>query len=99
MMLIPIVITVILLALVFFYITRPLFTHQPIAGSTYAPDVKALKQAAYQAILERIRELDFDFGLGKMSQQEHEEQRTLLLQEAAVALRELKMVDSPPGSA
>ena len=99
MMLIPLIVTVILLALVVIYVTRPLFSNQPEEETAPGNDETALKQAAYQAILERIRELDFEFGLGKMNQQEHEEQRALLVQEAAEALRELKPVDSSPGSA
>jgi len=97
--LLPLLITVILLVLVILYITRPLFTNQPDTQPLSTNDETALKQAAYQAILERIRELDFEFGLGKMNAQEHGEQRARLVQEAAEVLRELKSVNSTPGSA
>lgn len=93
-----IIVTVILLALVIVYVTRPLFTAQPESEESTPNDTIQLKESSYQSILERIRELDFEFKLGKLSWQEHEEQRAALVQEAADALRELRSGNSTPAS-
>ena len=98
MMQIPLflIVILILLALVGIYVTRPLFTTNPETEVLPLEDTTALKEAVYQSILERIRELDFDFKLGKLSTQEHEEQRAALVNEAADALRELRSGDDHP---
>ena len=96
MTLIPLIVTVILLALVVIYVTRPLFTSD-LESETFPPeDTNTLKEVVYKSILERIRELDFEFKLGKLSAQEHEEQRAALVNEAADALRELRSGDDHP---
>ena len=96
MTLIPIIVTLILLALVILYVTRPLFTAQLDTENTPPENTTLLLESAYQDILERIRELDFEYKMGKLSQQEHEEQRAALVQGAAETLRELRSGDSPP---
>lgn len=91
MTLIPIIVTVVLLALVVSYITRPLFTADPQADLFSADENTSIKEAAYQALLERIRELDIEFDLGKLNEQDHLEQRAALVREAAETLRDLRM--------
>lgn len=96
MTLIPLIVTVILLALVVIYVTHPLFTINPEAEVLPPEDTTAIKESVYQSILERIRELDFEFKLGKLSSQEHEGLRATLVNEAADALRELRSRDERP---
>ena len=96
MTLIPLIVTVILLALVILYITRPLFTSKPETKPLAPDEPSAFNQAAYQSILERIRQLDAEFKLGNFSAQDHAVQRAALVNEAALTLRELKSTDDTP---
>ncbi len=100
MMQIPLFLTVILilLVLVVVYVTRPLFSTKPENETPAPEDATTLQETEYQAILETIRELDFEFKLGKMSAQEHEEQRAALIQEAAQTLSELRSGEPPTPS-
>lgn len=95
MTLVALIIIIIILALVIIYVTRPLFSSQLETKEIPAENKTALKQAEYRVLLERIRELDFDFNLGKLSPQEHEEQREELMNQAAFCLREIQSEDSP----
>lgn len=95
MTLLALIIIAIILALVLLYGTRPLFTSRLETEEIPTENKTALKQAEYHALLERIRELDFDFNLGKLSPQEHEEQRAELMNQAAICLREIHAEDAP----
>ena len=48
----------------------------------------------YQNILKRIRELDFDFKLGKVATDDYADLREDLKQQAAVCLQRLHNVDA-----
>lgn len=86
---------VIILVLVIIFVTRPLFeTLAEIEQPTQHAEI-ALKQAEYEAVLGHIRELDFDFNLGKLSPVEHEEQRSQLMSQAAELRRELQPENAP----
>lgn len=98
MTIIPIIVTVILLVLVIIYITRPLFTILPETKTAQTEDTTRVKESAYQGILEHIREVDFEYNLGKLSQQEHEEKRAALVREAANILRDMHTSDSHTNS-
>jgi hypothetical protein len=100
MMQIPqfLVVILILLALVILYVTRPLFTARPENETPAPEDATTLQETEYQAILENIRELDFEFKLGKMSAQEHEEQRAALILEAAQTLSKIRSAEPPTPS-
>jgi hypothetical protein len=66
---------------------RPLFTNK-----------QQLSQAALlarkEALLNRVRDLDFDHETGKLPAIEHQQQRLILMNEAAAILRQL---DQPAG--
>ena len=89
-------IILIILVLVIIFVTRPLFLAQPETEQPLSQDGNARKQAEYEAVLGRIRELDFDFNLGKLTPGEHEEQRSQFLSQAAELRRELQTEDTPP---
>lgn len=86
----------IILVLVIVFVTRPLFLTQPETDQPLAQDDSARKQAEYEVILDHIRELDFDFNLGKLTSAEHEEQRSQFLSQAAELRRELQPENTPP---
>lgn len=89
-------IILIILVLVIIFVTRPLFLAQPETEQPVPQDENARKQAEYEAVLGHIRELDFDFNLGKLTPEEHEEQRSQFLSQAADLRRELQASNTPP---
>ena len=86
----------IILVLVIIFVTRPLFLTQAETDQPVPQDANARKQAEYEAVLGHIRELDFDFNLGKLTPGEHEEQRSQFLSQAAELRRELQTENTPP---
>jgi hypothetical protein len=79
------------------YILRPILVRTRIerrAGSTLRDALTADKERLLQA----LEELDLEFELDKISQEEHTRSRDLLLAEAAKVLKELdKLPKSSPG--
>ena len=90
---ISLVVTLLSLVLVILYVTRPLFT----SNSDFSNEDRTsdYQEDAYRAALARIRELDSDFRLGKIDEQAHAAQRTILVQEAAEILREMNPERKP----
>lgn len=95
MIIFALVFIVISLALVIFYVTRPLFLDQQADNMP----VNSHGQEEYASLLEQIRELDFDFNLGKMTADEHTEQRNDLLKLAAAARNKMQTIENTPPSA
>jgi len=89
MILIALLIILLLLALVILYVTHPLFVNRQETDVDFIVEERIEKEEEYENLLERIRELDFDFSLGKLEAVEHEAQRSSLLQQAAALRREL----------
>ncbi|HOV06955.1 MAG TPA: hypothetical protein PLV27_06815 [Anaerolineaceae bacterium] len=89
MILIALIILLLLLALVIIYVTHPLFVNKPETEAGFVAEDVVQKQEEYEGLLDRIRELDFDFSLGKLEPVEHEAQRAALLQQAAALRSEL----------
>ncbi len=85
----------IILVLVIVFVTRPLFLTPVETEQPATQDDSARKQAEYEAILGHIRELDFDFNLGKLTPEEHEEQRSQFLSQAAELRREFQTENTP----
>ena len=81
-----------LLVLVIWYISRPFFSPQP---ATSNPSFSQGQQRRSELLAERdrilnaLQELDFDFSLGKIPEDDYPNQRKLLLQKGAAVLREL----------
>jgi hypothetical protein len=81
--LIAIIIIVIILAAVIIYVTRPLFKFHDEPDEESLNNLSDRLKSEYNDVLERIRELDFDFNLGKLTEKEHNDQRDELLAHAA----------------
>ncbi len=76
-----------LLLLVALYVGRPfLLNHNARRESLGQREALELQK---EALLEQIRLLDFEYETGKMPQEEHGQQRTRLLYEAAAVLKAL----------
>jgi len=86
----------IVLVLVIIFVTRPLFTTQEEIEQPLLQEERARQQAEYESVLDHIRELDFDFNLGKLTPLEHEEQRGQLIVRAAELRRQLQPENTPP---
>ncbi len=96
---VSIIIIVIVLALVIVYVTRPLFTMQDETAESIPDDSSVRTRAEYNAVLERIRELDFDFNLGKLTAEEHNTQREEFLALATNLRRQLQAEDTTTNTA
>ena len=83
MTIVSIIIIVIILAMVIIYVTRPLFTYQDEVVELSTVTNSERLAAEYNTVLDRIRELDFDFNLGKLTPEEHDAQREEYLAQAA----------------
>jgi len=96
-MLIPILAIIIVLAVlvgVVLFITRPFFTNDEDSAVEAAPAL-VTDEDEYQNTLKRIRELDFDFQLGKVSEEDHTALREELKLEAAERLKRMHAAETP----
>ena len=82
-----------LVVLVAWYVSRPLLERRPLLGVT-----RALSQADHDLstllaerdrVLQMLQELDFDYTLGKIPEEDYPNQRNLLLQRGAEVLGQL----------
>jgi hypothetical protein len=81
-----------LLTLAGLYISRPLIV--PHAGIPKPMTPRERLLAEKNALMARIRDLDFDVETGKIPQSEHQRLREPLLARAAVLLQEIDEIDS-----
>ncbi len=82
-----------LLVLVAWYVSRPLFERHPISSAARAVsrsehDLSTLL-AERDRILQMLQELDFDFTLGKIPEDDYPNQRNMLLQRGVEVLSQL----------
>jgi hypothetical protein len=77
-----------LLVLVALFIIRPLFEHSATAVSQEEHEYSALL-AERDRLLDALQELDFDYTLGKIPEEDYPAQRAGLLQRGAEVLRRL----------
>lgn|SRR5690606_23377768 len=86
-----------LTAAVFWFVLTPLISARRQAAPI-VPARLADLQARRTYLLEAIRDVDFDYSLGKTSEAEYQEVRSHYIQEAAEVLREIeresKVVDA-----
>jgi hypothetical protein len=87
-----------LLILVGLFISRPLFEHTATAVSLEEHERSALL-AEHERILNALQEMDFDFALGKIPEEDYPSQRQALLQRGADVLRRLDAYDEQAPSA
>lgn len=89
--------------LVSVFISRPFFASKPIQVGT-ARDMDARDHlrssllAEYDRLLNAIQELEFDFTLGKIPEEEYPQQRAGLFQQTAEVLRQLDDVQPALGA-
>jgi hypothetical protein len=79
--------------LVAWYVSRPLFERRPVSRAARAfsraeHDLSALL-AERDRVLQMLQELDFDYTLGKIPEEDYPNQRNLLLQRGAEVLSQL----------
>jgi len=77
-----------LLVLVGVFVSRPFFERRQVQSSAEEHEISALL-AERDQILNALQELDFDFTLGKIPEEDYPAQRLGLLQRGAQVLREL----------
>jgi len=90
MTIVSIIIIVIILAMVIIYVTLPLFTSQDEVIDISTVTNSERLATAYNSVLDQIRELDFDYNLGKLTPEEHNAQREEYLSQAAELRRQMK---------
>ncbi len=59
------------------------------AGPLRKPDERAVLEAGHQALLRALHDLDLDWAVGKLSEDDYHSQRSHLLAEASAVLRRL----------
>jgi len=94
--------TLALLILVGLFISRPFFERQE-GIPEISPDSEDHKRSTLMAerdrVLTALQELDFDYALGKIPEQDYPGQRALLLQRGAETLRQLDALQVEAGEA
>jgi hypothetical protein len=78
-----------LMVVVVLFVTRPFFEHKAVSVSTEEQEHSSLL-AEQDRILDALTELDFDYSMGKIPEEEYPQQRGILLQKGAVVLRRLE---------
>jgi hypothetical protein len=84
-----------LLVLVGLFVARPLIERSAVAVSQQEHELSAL-MAERDQVLNALQELDFDFKLGKIPEDEYPAQRAALLQHGAEVLRKLDAYQPAP---
>jgi hypothetical protein len=77
-----------LLVLVAWYISRPLFERKSTSFSREEHELSTLL-AERDRVIQSLQEIDFDYKLGKIPEEDYPTQRNLLLQRGAEVLRQL----------
>jgi len=77
-----------LLLLVAWYVSRPLFERKATSVSWEEHDLSTLL-AERDRVIQNLQEVDFDYNLGKIPEEDYPTQRNLLLQHGAEILRQL----------
>ena len=85
-----------ILVLLVLFLVRPFFRPQPQQEETTGRKRQLLARKA--AYLETIRTLDFDHDTGKLPDEEYEQQRALLMSEAAAVIKALDELPQDPQS-
>ncbi len=77
-----------------FWILKPLLEKEDFQGGEYAvaaelKDLLALRNVAYDT----LRDLEFDFRMGKMAEKDHQELKSRYQGEAAEILRQIEILE------
>ncbi len=85
-----------LLIMVGVYVARPIVEKQAVA-ITEEEQILSTVMAARDQILDTLQELDFDYQLGKIPEEEYPAQRARLLEQGAAILQQLDAIQGVPG--
>ncbi len=87
-----------LFTLVVFFIAQPFFNRRPVAvRSASAQGPILFLQAERDRVIQALQELDFDYSLGKVPEEDYPSQRNDLLQQGAEVLQKLDgLLPQPP---
>jgi hypothetical protein len=86
-----------LLVVVGLFLAEPLMRRLPRGYSQPSPEASSLL-AERDRVINALQELDFDFKLGKIPEEDYPGQRTVLLQRGAEILRRLDELQPTPAS-
>jgi len=82
-----------LVILVVFFIAQPFFNRRPVAARpTVARQQILILQAERDHVIQALQELDFDYSLGKVPEEDYPSQRNALLQRGADVLQKLDAI-------
>ena len=88
-----------LVILVTFFIIQPFFRRQPIVARPVSSKQPLLNlQAERDRVLQALQELDFDYSLGKVPEEDYPSQRSVLVQRGAEVLQKLDMLQPKPAA-
>lgn len=80
---ISLIIVLVILVIVIIVITRPFFRNEPVQDQEKNTEVAPADRSEYNEILSRIRDLDFEFKLGKIPVEDYNALREELKSHAA----------------
>jgi hypothetical protein len=80
------------------YLAQPMLKHQGFAVSSVGHERSTL-QASYEQILAALQELELDYAMGKMSEEDYQAQRKRMLASGAQILRRLDALAGDQGTA
>ena len=90
-------ISLLLIAIAAAIVARPLLRRSSRAGQRQDADRQLQREQLlihYERVLTNIRDLDEDFGTGKLSADDHQEEREAWLQRGVILLRALDELDT-----
>jgi hypothetical protein len=87
-----------LLIFVIWFVGRPFFERRHGSAKSVSPQDQTFSSllAERDRVLNALQELDFDFTLGKVPEEDYPAQRAALLQRGAEALRKIDALTPPP---
>lgn len=93
MEILSLIMILIILVIVIIFVTLPLFKVN--SGEEFSAPEGETSQVEYQEILSRIRELDFEYSLGKIAEEDYQTQRYGLKNQAADLLQSINDQNTP----
>lgn len=89
-----------LVMLVVFFIARPFLSRRPaLARRTVDKQRLPALQVEHERVIQALQELDFDYSLGKVPEEDYPSQRNTLLQQGAEVLQKLDALRPQPAVA
>lgn len=82
-----------------YLVLRPVFFSKEAKEDLAAPTPLAELEAQREAVLAAIRELDFDYHTGKVTEADYAERREALVQQGVALLKEIDRLTSAAGAA